>query len=255
MKVYRRAHTTVLQHINLTGDYIYRQRDRVPPGHWHPYEFYTEPCSQLATINALGAPDTGIAMSSDQIYPHIRVVLSIILGLGITTLLNGVASVIEHPRRYGWSWIHMTWAAWALLSIVTFWWWEFRLVEVPTWTFGSYVFVIFYCATYFMVSTLLFPRDVSEYGSYENYLIQRRKWFFGLITLITLLDLVDTSLKGVSRWHMLGSAYPAHTVLMLGIAALGAWRSSRRVQMGIAFFALAYQVAYFAMEYLTLSPD
>lgn len=104
-------------------------------------------------------------MSPDQIYPHIRVVLSIILGMGITTLLNGLASVIEHPRRYGWSWIHMTWAAWALLSIVTFWWWEFRLSTVQVWTFGKYVFVIAYCATYFMVSTLLFPRDVREYGS------------------------------------------------------------------------------------------
>ncbi len=194
-------------------------------------------------------------MSPDQIYPHIRVVLSIILGMGITTLLSGVASVIEHPRRYGWSWIHMTWAVWALLSIVTFWWWEFRLTAVQVWTFGKYVFVIAYGATYFMVSTLLFPRDVREYGSYEHYLIQRRGWFFGTIALITLMDLADTALKGESRWHMLGQAYPVHTVLMLVIAGLGAWLASRRLQLAIALFSLAYQVVYFATEYLTLGTD
>lgn len=194
-------------------------------------------------------------MSPDQIYPHIRVVLSIILGMGITTLLNGLASVIEHPRRYGWSWIHMTWAAWALLSIVTFWWWEFRLSTVQVWTFGKYVFVIAYCATYFMVSTLLFPRDVREYGSYEHYLIQRRGWFFGTIALITLMDLADTALKGESRWHMLGQAYPVHTVLMLVIAGMGAWLANRKLQLVIALFALAYQIAYFAIEYLTLGTD
>ncbi|HET6552938.1 MAG TPA: hypothetical protein VFG49_05300 [Dyella sp.] len=194
-------------------------------------------------------------MNPDLLYPHIRVVLSIILGMGITTLLSGLASVIEHPRRYGWSWIHMTWAAWAFLSIVTFWWWEFRLTQVTLWTFGKYVFVIAYCATYFMVSTLLFPKDVREYGSYEHYLIQRRGWFFGMIALITLMDLADTTLKGESRWHMLGHAYPVHTVLMLVIAGLGAWLASRRAQLIIALFALAYQVVYFTAEYLTLGVD
>lgn len=189
----------------------------------------------------------------DQLYLHIRVVLGIILGLGITTLLNGVASIIEHPRRYHWSWVHMGWVVWALISIVTFWWWEFGLSEVRRWTFGSYLFVILYCALFFTVSTLLFPKDVREFGSYEGYFLARRPWFFGLIALITLFDLVDTALKGASRWTALGVAYPIHAVVMLGVAALGIKLASKRAQLTLVVIALAYQIVYFALEYFTLA--
>jgi hypothetical protein len=192
-------------------------------------------------------------MGAEQLYPHIRVVLGIILGLGITTLLKGVASIIGHPQRYKWSWIHMTWVVWALVSIVTYWWWEFRLIEVSAWTFGSYLFVITYCSSFFMLSALLFPDDVREYGTYESYLLRRRPWFFGLIALMTLMDLVDTALKGGSRWQALGIAYPIHTAILLLIAGLGIVLKDRRGQLLLALSALGYQIVYFAMEYFRLT--
>ncbi len=192
-------------------------------------------------------------MGSDQLYSHIRVVLGIILGLGLTTLLKGIASIIQHPGRYRWSWMHMGWVAWAIISIVTYWWWEFRLAEVPVWTFGSYLFIIAYGSLFFMLAALLFPEDIQEYGSYEGYLIRRRRWFFGLIALMSLVDLVDTGLKGAARWNALGLAYPAHLIVMLGIAGTGAMLGQARGQRILALGALAYQVAYFAMEYFTLA--
>ncbi|MGK6319336.1 hypothetical protein [Sphingomonas sp. DT-204] len=194
-------------------------------------------------------------MGTDQLYLHIRVVMSIILGLGITTLLKGVAAIIVHPRRYHWSWFHMSWVVWALVSIVTFWWWEFRLAEVARWTFGSYLFVIAYCSCFFMLTALLFPEDVQEYGSYEEYLLERRVWFFGLIALMTLMDLADTSLKGAARWQALGWLYPMHMLVVLGAAGLGAWLRDIRAQLVLALAALGYQLVYFGVEYFTLATE
>ncbi|WP_422506650.1 hypothetical protein [Stenotrophomonas sp. GZD-301] len=191
-------------------------------------------------------------MESDPLFLHIRVVLGIILGLSITTLLRGLASIIEHPQRRGRSWIHLCWVAWALVSVVTFWWWEFRLTEVRHWTFGTYVFVIGYCAAWYMLCVLLFPDDVREFGSLENYLLQRRGGFFGVLALITLLDLGDTAIKGHSRWQALGEAYLLHTAAMLLIAGLGVALRSRRAHLLLAAAALAYQAAYFLLEYFTL---
>lgn len=187
---------------------------------------------------------------ADQLFAHIRVVLSIILGLSITTLLTGLASIIEHPRR-GWSSIHLSWVAWTLMSVVTFWWWEYRLNAVPVWTFGTYLFVIAYASLYFLLASLLFPGDVHEYGSYEAYLIARRRWFFGLIALITLMDIADTALKGMARWQALGVAYPARIVVLLLICAAGATATRRSAQLALG--ALAYQAVYFAMEYVTVT--
>jgi len=190
---------------------------------------------------------------ADQLFLHIRVVLSIILGLSITTLLTGLASIIEHPQRHRWSPIHLGWVAWVLMSVVTFWWWEYRLAAVPVWTFGAYLFVIGYASLYFLLATLLFPGDVQEYGSYESYLIARRRWFFGLIALITLMDIADTALKGTARWQALGAAYPARIAALLLICAAGAAVTRRSVQMGLVLVALVYQAAYFAIEYFTVT--
>lgn len=194
-------------------------------------------------------------MQTDPLFLHIRVVMGIILGLSITTVLKGLAQIIEHPQRRGCSALHLGWVAWTLISLVTFWWWEFRLIEVHRWTFETYLFVIVYCATWFLLCALLFPDDLREYGSYGNYLMQRRRWIFSVMAALTLLDLVDTSIKGSSRWKLLGAAYPLHAVLMLAVAVLG-WRlRSQRTQLRLVLATLAYQIGYFAVEYFTVGSD
>ena len=194
-------------------------------------------------------------MQTDPLFLHIRVVMGIILGLSITTVLKGLAQIIEHPQRRGCSALHLCWVAWTLISLVTFWWWEFRLIEVHRWTFETYLFVIVYCATWFLLCALLFPDDLREYGSYGNYLMQRRRWIFSVVAALTLLDLVDTAIKGSSRWKLLGAAYPLHAVLMLAVAVLG-WRlRSQRTQLRLVLATLAYQIGYFAVEYFTVGSD
>jgi hypothetical protein len=197
-----------------------------------------------------------MSASGDEagLFAHIRVMIDVILGLGVTTLLRGFAGIVEHPKRFGWSPIHLAWVAWTLVSVLTVWWWEFLLGGAPTtWTFGAYLFVTGYCSLYFLLAALLFPGDVSEYGSYEAYFVRRRGWFFGLIVAITLTDLGDTALKGAAHWQALGAAYPIHIVAMLSIAGLGIALPNKRAQLFIALGALAYQVGYFAMEYFRIA--
>ncbi|WP_313177201.1 hypothetical protein [Stenotrophomonas sp.] len=173
----------------------------------------------------------------------------------ITTLLKGLAQIIEHPQRRGCSALHLCWVAWTLVSLVTFWWWEFRLVQVHQWTFEIYLFVITYGATWFLLCALLFPDDLRDFGSYGAYLMQRRRWIFSVIATLTLLDLVDTAIKGQSRWRLLGEAYPLHTALMLVVCVLGWNLRTARAQVVLAGVALAYQVGYFAAEYFTIGSD
>jgi hypothetical protein len=173
-----------------------------------------------------------------------------VLGLAITKLLNGIALLIE--RRNRWSIIHVSWVLWALISVVTFWWWEFRLSELPSWTFSSYIFVISYCSLYFVLSALIFPDDESMNAGYDDYLIERRYWFFGLIAVITLMDLIDTSLKGTERWEALGIAYPIKTAVMLLIAGLGMILVNKKAHLVLALVALIYLTGYYTIQYFNV---
>ena len=71
--------------------------------------------------------------SSPDLYLHVKVVISIIVGLCITTLLNGFARFVQHPKRAKVSILHLGWAASLLLWIIHFWWWEFRLTMIQQW--------------------------------------------------------------------------------------------------------------------------
>ncbi len=87
---------------------------------------------------------TAAMTGNADLYLHIRVLVAIILGLSVTRLISGLATLIQHPGRTPiWS-VHLGWVAWALLNVVTFWWWEFRLSFVQQWTFGLYAFMCVY---------------------------------------------------------------------------------------------------------------
>jgi hypothetical protein len=48
-------------------------------------------------------------------YLHIRVLFSMILGLGMPRLLGGVARIVQHPREYLVYWVHLVWALFLFL--------------------------------------------------------------------------------------------------------------------------------------------
>src|SRR5262249_15618138 len=76
-------------------------------------------------------PQTPTGQVDIDLYLHARVLIGIILGLSVTRLVGGVAGFIQYPGRHQVSLIHLVWVAWALLSVITFWWWEFNLSLIP----------------------------------------------------------------------------------------------------------------------------
>ncbi|WP_291679968.1 hypothetical protein [Bosea sp. (in: a-proteobacteria)] len=135
----------------------------------------------------------------NELFPHIRIVIGMVIGLAIARLLTGIARLIQHPKRYRVSLIHLLWVFSLLVELALFWWWEFALSRLPSLTFGTFIFLIVYALTLFLLCALLFPEDLDEYADYEDYFLNRRRWFFGLFALIFVLDVVDTALKGPAR--------------------------------------------------------
>jgi hypothetical protein len=192
-----------------------------------------------------------LPVSNSDLYLHVRVVISIIVGLCITTLLSGFARFVQHPRRERVSILHLGWAASLLLWIIHFWWWEFRLSMVQTWTFASYFFIILYAILFYFLCTLLFPSDLKDYANYEDYFISRRKWFFGFLAATFLADVIDTSLKGSSYLHSFGIEYPIRIIVNLVICAIAISTSNRRVQLALLAVSFLYHVALISLVYST----
>ena len=188
-----------------------------------------------------------------DLYLHVRVLIALILGLSVTRLVSGIAALVQHPGRYRIWPVHLCWVAWALLNVVTFWWWEFRLSFVQHWTFALYIFVCVYASMYYFLSALLFPQDLDEYQGFQDYFLSRRRWFFGFVALTEALDVVDTLIKGDGHLQSLGTEYLPRIGIFIMLCAVAATTRNLRFHALFVFAAFAYEISFFGRYYATLN--
>lgn len=178
---------------------------------------------------------------SAEIFPHMRVLLGTVIGLGMARLLLTIAGIIQHPQRAKLSALHLMWVGSVLLELILFWWWEFALFKFSQWNFGIAVFLVMYAVLLFLIAALLSPDNLSDYRGYEDFFIKRRKWFFGLFAAVAVFDAVDTTLKGAQHWQEYGSLYFIQSAIGLVFCALGAFSARVRVHMTIVILHFIYQ--------------
>ncbi len=188
-----------------------------------------------------------------EIFLHIRVVMGIVLGFGITRLLAGAAKFVQHPHRQRPDLVHLGWAFSLLLMLVHFWWWEFWLSAIPMWTFGIYLFLIVYTIVLFLLCALLFPDDIAEYSGYRDYFMSRRQWFFGLLAVSYLLDLIDTLIKGRVHFEQFGPEYMIRIAAYVLLCLVAMQVSDRRFHVAFVVASLVYQVSFIFRLFDTLN--
>jgi hypothetical protein len=74
-----------------------------------------------------------------DLYQHVRVVLSILVGFSLTRLLNGASQLVQHERKRVY-WVYLVRVLYMFLYVIAFSWWEFGLASILAWTFPLYVF-------------------------------------------------------------------------------------------------------------------
>lgn len=190
---------------------------------------------------------------SAEAFTHVRIIIGIILGLCVSRLLTGFARFIQHPDKQKIYPVHMAWVAFILLSVIHFWWFEFNLRVIPLWTFEIYFFVIFYAGLYFLLCTLLFPDSLEGYTGYRDYFFSRRKWFFGILALVYVADIIDTLLKGFEHYQNYGVEYPIRVGALIVASLVAMFTDNRRYHAIFVTVALLYEIAFTLRHFATLS--
>lgn len=186
-------------------------------------------------------------------FEYVIVLTSIVIGLALTHLMQGVAGLIQHPGRARIWWVHLAWVAFLFLSTVFWWWWEFRLRAIETWTFQLYFFVICYAFFIYVICAILFPRDLEGYDGFKDYFLSRRRWFFGLLIAWLAIDLLDTLAKGREHFAALGTEYMVAQAGLAGLCVIGLATRRERVHAAIVILVLGYQVSRVLRFYDTIS--
>lgn len=180
-------------------------------------------------------------------FEYAMVLVSIILGLGITHVLSAFGAAIHRLRGHGRPIVlevtYLFWAALVLNWLVSIWWAEFKLQEAGVeWTFGLFLFVIAYAISLYMLAVVLVPRGMEGVDDSFEYFMEGRRWFFSAFLLTVAFDVIDTFIKGAD-W----GARPEYLFLVgawLTAAAVGMFAQRRSVQRANAVAVFSVTVLY-----------
>jgi len=196
-------------------------------------------------------PSPDVASLANQ-YLHVRVLLGMVVGLGLTHLLRHFARIIDSPVRQRIYWVHLLWAISMFLYLLHFWWWEFRLVDTVRWTFMLYLFVALYALLLYLLCAIIFPDSLDGYRGYDDYFHSRRKWFFGLLGLAYVVDLGDTWIKGRGYFEGFGPELELRSLAYVVLCAIAMITPNRRFHAIFVVASLLYQLSWIVRQFETL---
>lgn len=178
-------------------------------------------------------------------FEYIAVLISIVVGLGITHLLAGVGRLIGRPGGARAYWVHLLWVFCVFLYLVQFWWWEFSLSEVETWRFELYFFLIVYAVLLYLLCVILMPHEFPDGGDFRDHYYARRRWFFGLFVLVYVIDVFDTLLKGTDHFMTRPLYYFVSTAVYIALCVVAMFWSNARFHGAFAVGAIVFQFSWF----------
>lgn len=128
------------------------------------------------------------------------------------------------------------------VTLIHFWWWEFGLMRIPDWAFLPYVFVIFFAVLLYFLAALLVPQHLTEQADLKEYYYSHRKWSFGTMALIQVVDFGDTIVKGWSYFLSLGPEYPLRNLGVLVLSLIAIRTRSERFHSFTVILLTGYQL-------------
>jgi hypothetical protein len=191
--------------------------------------------------------------SHANLYIHVRILLGMIVGLGLTHLLRHVARIVERPRAHRIYSVHLVWAGFMFVYMLHFWWWEFSLSHQAHWSFMLYLYVTLYALLLYLLCALVFPESLAEGSGYRDYYYDRRTWFFGLLALMFVVDVGDTLIKGQPYAQQLGPEYWVRNALYIVGSLVAIATRNPRFHGTFAVMALLYELSWIWRRYEILA--
>ena len=184
-------------------------------------------------------------------FEYISVLLSILIGLGVTQLLSGLARLVRDGRALAPAW-------WVLLTVGTLlvasfqvWWISFAWRTVTEWTFFSYVTFMVQPVLLYLLSYLILPADLHLDGeALARAFVEKRRPFYVIVALIPLATFLQ-------QW-MLAHAAPRADLdsglrlLWLVLAVPGFMSTRRAVQAGVAVASFALLLVYISLLFVRI---
>jgi hypothetical protein len=122
-------------------------------------------------------------------FDYFGVLISVIFGLALTHLLRDVGRIIQLRQETQAYWVHIVWTLNCVIFVLAIWWGMYWWKGLQDWSAEWFFFIAGYAVAIFMWAYVLFPAEFAPGVNFENYFYENRRWFFGIQTVVFLLDI------------------------------------------------------------------
>jgi hypothetical protein len=150
-------------------------------------------------------------------FSYISVLLSIVLGLAITQVLQGFRRLILARANIKLYFPTLVWTGFSLLISIQAWWASFSMRTHGNWTFAALLVVMLQVISMYMVAALVLP-DVpgDAVVDLRDHYFAHRGWFFGAVFGSVFFSLA----KELALYGHLPSQMDSMFLSIFGLAAI-----------------------------------
>ena len=128
-------------------------------------------------------------------FEFISILMSIIIGLGVTNLLAGTGRAFYRRRQNPMDEVHVVFTAATLLVLVLNWWVAFKWNSEVVWSFDKFLALIVWTIALYMLTIFLYPPDLSQEEEHRGRFQQNRAGYYWAFIAFCLLDIAQTAIR------------------------------------------------------------
>jgi len=184
-------------------------------------------------------------------FEYLSVLISIIVGLGVSHLLSSAARLIQARRQVRFYLPTLLWMCFLLLLQIQVWWVAFERAEQTGWHFFLFVLYLLIPVGAFLLSYLIVPDlDAASGIDLRASYYQNRSWLYGILTALVLISLLDEAVENGAIPRDLDALF---RVGFLGMATVGLLSRGPRLHFALSSALLAGFLGYILLLFLRLN--
>ncbi len=187
-------------------------------------------------------------------FQHLSVLVSIVVGMSMSQVIFGLGQLVRRRGSYKIDPLYILSNVIVILVLVDSWWTAFSWHDVAGWSYRRTWFVMLNPLLVTMAAQLLPPDWEDRPVDFHRTYYKNHRLIFGLLTFYPLIDMLDSSLKGIAHFKALGAGYPIISITMAALCATAALARSRKIQC-VCLVGVLLIVLSFVFEVFSLTPQ
>ena len=151
-------------------------------------------------------------------FEFLTVLVSIVIGFGLTHLLGGLGRAYHFRRSSKMDAVHVAWTIMVFFVLVLNWWVFLLWRDFDAWTFFVFFTVIMWTTSMYVLALALFPPRLPEDVDYRVMFETNRTWFLSTFVAFCALDILVTGLREQSMPEGFFIAFVGHFAIIAALA-------------------------------------